>query len=448
VAWTVIRIVPGWLPPGATGSLLEIGLPLRAISVAIGLAMAGAIAASVVPGWAAARGAGWLRARSGPAGAGRSTTRTRDVLAAVQVAQAVVLIATAVVFARSMASIRALSPGYEPDRTAVVSLTMPRATFDSTRLVEVQRRALATLATQPGVQAVSWVTPLPLLGWVPRDVRIAGDGTTTAARELRAGAAFFEAAGTRIIRGAAYRDGETGTAVVTETLARALREDGDVVGRTLDLGRDITVRITGVAEAGTWGGITPAPMLFRSLQPGEARGAALLLRLERPGPDATAGLLAALQTVDADLPATAMGSMDDLLDRAHLLSRGLGALAGLFAVLALAVGALGLHANLAHRIAVRTREIGIRLALGASPGRIVGEFTRAGFRVVAAGLAAGLLLAVAATRLLSALVFGVHPLDPWVLGASTLTLTVVAAAATLLPARLAARIDPALTLSE
>ena len=443
VARLLLWGVPRWLPL-QPGTRLDIELPTGAILVATGLSITAALLASAVPVRAALRDTSLLRSRSG---APVRTGRSRDALAAMQVAQAVVLIALAAGFARSMTLLRALPSGYAPDGTAVFQLTAPTTLFDTTRVREIQERTLAAVGERPEIRSASLITPVPIIGWTPREVRIGPASAAIPASELRTSANFFAAAGVRIVRGEAFRDGDRDVVVVTETLARSLHPDGDVVGRTIEAGEGVVLRIAGVTEVGTWGGSEPAAMMFRALRPGESRSVAVLVRHDVDWRGGSADLAATVRSVDPELTVTVLGSLHDLHDRAHLLTRGIGALAALFATLALLVSAIGLHANLAHRVATRTREIGIRIALGASHAGAVGEFTRSGMRVALVGLVAGLLIAAAATRLIQAMIFGVRPLDPVVLGSTAGILGIVALAATLLPARRIAAIDPARTVT-
>jgi hypothetical protein len=234
--------------------------------------------------------------------------------------------------------------------------------------------------------------------------------------------------------------------VITNALAHALWPAGNALGRELTVADGSRLRVIGITEDGTYGGVTVVPQLFTPMRR-YARTFTVAVRADVPAAAFVPVFRALLRAIDADLPAEAHGSLDTLLDRSHLFGRGLAALATVFAGLALLICAFGIHAHVSHHVSSRHRELGVRLAIGASPARLAAEVFGSGLRVAAISLALGTLLATATARMVSAFLYGVRPTEPLVHLAVTAAIGMITLASVLLPARRAARTTVAAAIS-
>jgi len=245
------------------------------------------------------------------------------------------------------------------------------------------------------------------------------------------------------------RDGADGprTSVINELMARRYFPDGSPVGQTIvnPHGKSVVVGVVGdVRNQGL--DSEPKKQVYLPLRQSPTAGMAVVARTERD-PMAFAGAIrSAVWSVDAEQPIYELSTMDQILARAVFLPRLSAMLLALFAGAALLLAGLGIYGVLSYAVSQRTREIGLRMALGARPSDVVGLVVGQGSRLVAAGLAFGLPLAFGLTRLLSSLLFQVGAADPLTYIALVLGLGGIALLACYLPARQASRVDPMVSL--
>jgi predicted permease len=374
-----------------------------------------------------------------------------------------VLVAGAAALASTLARLQASPLGFDPGGVAGAELAPPGLT---TLPVAERRafylRALERLATLPGLEAAGLATRLPLTGsGASAGLRVEGrtfapgaqpdavwravsiDYHRTLRIPLRAGRLFDD------------RDGAEGppVAVVNETLARTAFPGLDAVGRRIGTGLDgdgAPVTIVGVvADVPQEALGTPArPELHRPLaQPSSASldSLQLVFRAET-GRDPLAlapSVRAALRELASDAPLGSIAALDELGKRSLARERLAGGALAAAALVARALASVGLFGLLAGLVAERSPELGVRLALGATPGGLVRLVLASGLRLVAVGLAAGVVATAALSRTAAGLLHGAQPADPPLLAAVAAVLLAVGAAAGAIPARRAARLDPA-----
>jgi predicted permease len=263
---------------------------------------------------------------------------------------------------------------------------------------------------------------------------------------------FFAAIGTPLLVGRDFTAGDSAgaprVAVVNEAFGRRYWPGASAIGRQFgmdDAGGPL-VTVVGVARDAKYRDLAEPlqPFLYLPITQSYEGSATIVVRADAGDPLALVPQVRrAVAALDPQLPVSDVRTMDALLKgRALLLPRFAATLAGAFGLLALALAIVGLAGVVAYTVGLRTREIGIRLALGATPGTVVGESLRDGASLAGIGIAAGLVLAVAFARLLRSLLYRVGPADPLTFGAIALALAVTAALASWLPARRAARVDP------
>jgi putative ABC transport system permease protein len=261
---------------------------------------------------------------------------------------------------------------------------------------------------------------------------------------------YFAALGIPLLEGRLLSASDTAGAppvvVVSRSWARHYFPDGDAVGQQLYSGGCLScprTTIVGVVGDVKYQGLgETADAVYDPVTEGWPLGLNLFVRTDGPPGGAIAGVRAAVRSLDPDVPLDDAAPMEQRLYASTADPRLLTELMGAFAAVALALAAVGVFGTLSYTVSARRREIGVRMALGARRGRVVGMITALGVRHVATGAAAGLVVALAGTRALAATLYDVSATDPSTLAAATAVLLAVAAAASWLAARRAARIDP------
>jgi predicted permease len=250
----------------------------------------------------------------------------------------------------------------------------------------------------------------------------------------------------------ADRDGALPVAIVDETAARALFPGESALGRRISVGdpdRASEFEIVGVVGAARNVSIREAtrPTVYLSIfQGGRPWMPTLLVRTQPGAKPPVDAVLKEFQALDKDLPVFNVKTLDRQVSAAMARERLVATLSAFFAALAALLVAIGLYGVMAHAVASRTREIGVRMALGARPARVVGLVVRESVVPVAVGLALGLCLTRAATAWAGSLLFGLTPFDPAALTLAVVSLLAVAAAASYFPTRRACRVDPTIAL--
>ncbi|MEQ8329338.1 MAG: ABC transporter permease [Longimicrobiales bacterium] len=384
-------------------------------------------------------------------------------LLVVQSALATVLLAAAVLLVQSVINLRGVPLGFDPEGVTAVEVAPP-ADFmrERARLREFQEGVVVRAAALPGVSAAGMTSVLPLDG-PPPDTPVNPRGAevevavAARAERLAVDAGFFETLGVRLEAGRLFGSTDRGddptAVVVNRTLADRLWPGQDPVGRAIAIDPhawETFVPVVGVvSDVRADGLVGPArPMVFVSLYEQPERRTALVVRSE----GAAAALAPGLRRVVADAdPAVAAGSVRSLArvvrDAYGTAWVTMGLLAAL-AALATALAAVGIHTSLANHVVRHRRDIGVRLALGADRGRVVGGVMASGLGATLLGVAAGCLAAAAATRMLRSLLFGVDALEPTAYLLPAAGVVLAAGLAALRPALQAGRTAPAEALRE
>jgi predicted permease len=382
----------------------------------------------------------------------RSGLRLRGALVASQIALCLVLLAGAGLFLRSLQQALRVDLGFRPSGVAVATFHLGLQRYDSVRAQVFYDRLAERLRALPGVEAVGWATSLPFGSDNEIFVRPAGvtfaDGTVPTAVVTYVSADFFRTIGIPIVRGRALderdRAGAPGAAVISEAMAARLWPGHDPIGRRFNgnitvvgVAQDIRFRdLTGRPEPYLYGSL-PQIMSTLGLEP-----VSLAVRASGDLGRVHAAIGREVRALDERVPIIEPRSLDDLVAAVLLLQRVGATLLSLFGVLTLVLAAVGVYGVLASVVGRRTREIGIRVALGARPAEVVAMVLRQSFVVVAGGVVAGLVLALAAAKGIASLLFDVGPTDPLTFATATAALVTVGLAASYVPARRATRINP------
>ncbi len=403
------------------------------------------------------RGLGGGRGESGS----RRHRWLRNGLVVAEIALALVLVLGAGLLFRSFVELRGVDPGLDLENVLTARVTLPRSTYDSPETrTAFFAEAGERLAALPGVESASAIQWLPLSGRRSAttffvedrpqpepgaepvtDVRVATPGYfETVAMPLLAG---------RTIDGRDHVDAPP-VAVVNETLARRFWPGENAVGKRLSYswGDWVSVEVVGVVGDVHFRGVdTPVdPALFRPHAQDPNGQMNLVIRSAMEPASLIPAVTLAIRGLDANLPVANFKTLADYHSGILATPRLNMLLTAAFSLLALALAAVGVYGLMSYAVTQRTREIGIRMALGAERGRILALVVRHGLALAAAGVALGLAGAFALTRLLESLLFGVSATDLLTFTAVPLVLVATALAACLLPARRASRVDPTVTL--
>ncbi len=396
--------------------------------------------------------------KSDSAGGGQPThVRWRNVLVVSQITLSLLLLVGAGLFLRSFQKVQAADPGFGREPTAILTFMVPdlRFTEDEGRLYT--KRLLDRFRALPGVEALGVINNLHLTTISTQSIDFnvdghepPGDHGAFVADRAEADAGFFDAAGIRILRGRPFADTDLPdtrhVAIISDAMARRFWPDGDAVGRlvrTRDQNDD-DLLVVGVASDAKVRTIGEAPrnMVYRAYSQRYSRNLTVVARTASDPERLALALLAAGREVDPDLWVWETKTMDRHLAIVRLPAQLSAFLLSVFGVLALTLATIGLYGVVSYSAAQRTREVGIRMALGADQTTVVRLLTFGGLRLVAVGSAIGLAAALVVARLLEGLLFGVDALDPLTFVAAPIVLATSAGLAAYLPARRASRVNP------
>jgi predicted permease len=448
----------------ATGPALdEISLDWRVVVFAVALGGVTILLYGVAPAFAASQSA-LPRALAHTHRSTRASRRLRGGLVCVQLALAMTLLASAGVLLRSLQNLRHADLGMQPEGVVTFVMNPMRLDYDAERQFGLVRDTIAQLRSAPGIESVAFASPSPFwTGRVPASLKtelteqapehaisrtvVTADYFSTLGIPLRAGRVFAETEFERTRR-------KESVGILSESLARHLFGGTSAVGRRIHISQaargwelDRSLDVIGVV-GDTRGPNLREPSGFVVYEPAGASMsvAAFFVRSRLPAAETVSRARTTVRRIEPNLPVTGAGSLRDEIDRVLPRERMLALLISGVALLATILGVAGVHAVIAHTVAERAREFGIRLALGASRTAVSAGVLRSVAGLALAGLAAGVVIFAAASRLLASHVYGVSPMDPVTVTAVGVLLVVAALVGAWLPARRATRVDPATAL--
>jgi predicted permease len=430
---------------------LEVSLDWRVLGFGLALSLLSGMLASLAPALQASHTEPMATLKEEPTG-GPRRIRMRNALVLGQTAVTLILLVCGGLFARSLQRAAQVDPGFDIKNLQVIGLDLSLAGMKETEGLLFADELLRRARALPGVRSASLAWDLPLdgdgggLGGVqgPDSQELSADWNVVTP-------GYFASMGIPLLRGRDFteQDGPAGVAVaiVNETLANRLWPGSDAVGRKLvnpEPGEAPRVlEVVGVARDQKYRSLGDAPrnFVFVPLRQNYLAQMTLALRTE-PGAPVVPEVRALLRSMNPYLPILQAQSMEEFAGFSLLPQRLAGWVAGCLGLLGMLLAGTGLYGVTAFSTLQRTREIGIRMALGAEGRDVLRAVLWQGMRLAMAGMVVGLAAALAATRLLGNLLFGVSPQDPLVLGMMTAALAAVALLACYLPARRAAKVDP------
>jgi predicted permease len=384
----------------------------------------------------------------------------RNLLVVAQVALSLMLLVGAGLFVKSMFNAQELDPGFEAKRIMLANVNVELHGYDEARGRDFYKRVVERIAALPGVEAASLGNWLPLgpdnngsivnvEGYMPRyaNERISVGYSVV-------GHDYFQTMKTPIAQGRGFTEHEDEKAprvvVVNETMARRFWPNQNPIGRRLRLGDAAGpfYEVVGVARDGKYYllGEGPTDFMFLPLRQNYVGEITLIARTSVQPESLAAAIRQEVAGLDIELPVYGVKTMPEYLDRLLSMPKSVAGLVGVFGLIALLMAAVGLYGVVSYAVARRTREIGIRMALGAQSTAVFRLVVRHGMRLALTGVAIGLIAALGLTRLLKSLLYGVSATDASTFALTALSLSVVALLAALVPARRAAKVDPMIAL--
>ncbi len=437
------------------------------LAFALALSLATGLIFGLLPAWRGSRPdlASCLK-EGGRGHAGAADSRLRGALVLAEVAVAMVLLVGAGVLLKSLSRMLDVDPGFVAEGALTARLDLPDAKYpEEPEQAAFYDRLYERLAGLPGVEGVGGVIPMPLTGrgfiltfWIEgTPIPEPNAAPTSHIRVVNDG--YFEAMGIPRLRGRAFTRGDDFEAaqvvVINERTAARYFPGGDPIGRRITFDDPEDEDLTWMTIVGIVGdvhhdelAVEPDAEIYWSSAQRPMSATTVILRTT-----ADPGLLAGplreeLARIDSDLPLFDVRTLEAIVDESVAQPRFNGLLLGLFAAVALLLATIGVYGVISYSVTRRLREIGVRLALGAGRGQILGQVLRRGLGLMAAGIGIGLVVALFAARVLATMVYDVSPTDPATLAAVALLLIAVGATACLLPALRATRVDPVIVLRE
>jgi len=382
----------------------------------------------------------------------------RDLLLPLQVALCCTLVISSLVAVFGLMRSFRTPLGFVPDGAAVAGYDVGLAGYDQTRGREFEQRVLQEVARLPGVESAAYSSSVPLS--IDQSTTVAYPEDTTDFRPKNAysvtyyqvSPGYFHTARTRLLAGREFtpQDGPHAprVAIVNQEFARRVVGTADAVGRRFRGGAENLVEIVGVVEDGKCQTLTETPCLalFRPMLQDYSSTVVVAARSARPESELAADMRQTIARLDPHLAVYGLGGLRQMLGLVYLPMRAAVITLGAFGLLALMLSITGIYGLSAYTVSRRSREIGIRMAIGARPAQVLRFVFGRIAALVSAGAAAGLALGIAAAGVLAAIVYQATSRDPLVIGGAALAIALVAIVAAFGPARRALRVDPVQSL--
>ena len=396
---------------------------------------------------------------SGRHGGGRRLHRVLGTLVVAEVAFSLVLLAGAGLLMRSLVKLQRTDLGFRAEGVLTAAVQLPSTRYDLPRSTMFFRESLSRIAALPGVQHAAGSSCLPVpfacigTSFWRVDLAKPADGQLSSAQVRPVTPGFFSTLGIRQVAGRDFSDSDTvdapPVAIVSEELVRLQFADGSPLGRRLRVnvdhanGRDdvewTVVGVVGNIRSSLDGPVRQTIFIPRSQRPGQ--GMTFFVRSGQDSRSLANSVSGVVRAMEPEAPVS-VNTLEETIGRTIARPRAISTLLGVFALVALALAAVGVYGVMAYSVRERTQEIGVRMALGATAGAVFRLVLGRALRLVLIGVAVGLAAAAALTRLLERLLFEVEPLDPWTFAATTVILIAVATVASYVPARRSMKLAP------
>jgi predicted permease len=452
------RILLNFAPPLPLEISLDASVDYRVLMFTVGVSLATGILFSILPAFRSTKLdlSGMLKAGYAGLGQGRPRMLGRDALVIGQIAMSLLLLIMAGLFIRSLARAQQISLGFDPENRLLASADTFLAGYSDQQSTAFDARLLEEARSMPGVIDVSSTAFAPLSGGYLGDGHVYIEGETPVPEYQRpkafydkVGAGFFRTMGTPLLAGRDFTPMDVNNtapvAIVNQMFANSFWPGQNPLGKRLQLNSSDSswIEVVGLVPNGKYQSLGESPQRHLYLA---GHSSSLVIHTASDPHQYTQAIRAAVQRLDSNLTVADVQTMNEHLGFAFYPARMSASLLGLFSVLGLSLAMLGLYGLLEFLIRRRTREVGIRMALGAQKKDVMFPVVRQGGLLVAIGVALGLAIAYAATSLVAGMLYGVSGRDPFTFAAVSLVLSSVALLAIYMPARHAASVDPTVSL--
>jgi predicted permease len=469
----ILRFVPSNLP-----RLNEVRIDWVVLAFALLISILTGLVFGLAPALYSAKGALTSAIREGGRGSGYSTKtgRLRDVLIVSELAFAVILMVGAGLLLRTLWNLLQEDPGFNPTQVVTANIQLPNPNdpktdpyLDIPRRATFDRELLRRIKAIPGVELAAITSAIPTTNSNPNAVgglavegfaiedRPVESSLDLSAEKIRISPDYFQVLQATLLRGRSFtefdEDGKPLVAIIDESTAHKYWPTRDPLGRRVRFGKDSTkpwTTIVGIIKDIKNDGldIDGVPHIYVSTYQDSSKRLSVVLRTSLPAPLLEPQIRHEIQSIDYDLPVFGVSSMNDVLDRSLASRRFSADLVGGFAGLAVLLASIGIYGLLSYMVGQRSREIAIRMALGARRNDILRMFLRRGVALAGLGIIAGLVFSASTASMMASLLYGVRPHDPAVFLILPLLLLGVAALASYLPARRATKVNPMIALRE
>jgi predicted permease len=469
----ILRFVPSNVP-----RLSEVRIDWVVLAFALLISILTGLLFGLAPAFRSAKGALSSAIREGGRGSGYSTKtgRLRDVLIVSELAFAVILMVGAGLLLRTLRDLLQENPGFNPTQVVTANMQLPNPNetemdpyLDIPRRATFDRELLRRMKAIPGVELAAITSALPTtninpnaVGGVANEGLVIEDRPVESLQDLRAeririSPDYFKVLQSTLLRGRSFteddEDGKPLVAIIDESTAHKFWPTQDPLGRRMRFRQDPTkpwTTVVGIVKDIKSDGldIDGVPHIYVPTYQDSSKNLGLVLRTSLPAALLEPKIRREIQSIDPDVPVFNVSSMNDVLDRSLASHRFSADLVGAFAGLAVLLASIGIYGLLAYMVGQRSREIGIRMALGAQRDDILRVFLRKGVALVGVGIVAGLVVSASTASMMASLLYGVRPHDPAVFLIVPLLLFAVAVLASYLPARRATKVDPMIALRE
>ena len=449
-----VQVLSAWRAPVGFPVTLDITLDATVLAFGAAISMAAAVVFGLAPARQAARTDpnAVLKGTPSPSSFHRRRWSFQDLLVGLQVTLCCVLVAACLLSLVGLRRALTLPLGFDPAGVSIAGIDLALSGYDGPRVEAFQRRALEAAQNLPGVESAAFANTIPL-NIDQSNSRIWPEalpgGPPPEAVEVspyQVSPTYFRTMGTRLLAGREFdsRDiaGGSRVAIVNGAFARAILRTTDPVGRRFRHGRDgAAVEVVGLVEDGKYQSLSelPRPAVFWPILQVPNATTMLVVRSALPEQQIVQELQAVVAQIDPELPVHGAGSLTDMLRFVLLPSRAAAIALGVFGFLAMTLAAVGIHGVVAYAVSRRQRELGIRIAIGATRGTVLRLVLGRLAWLIGIGSALGLALVMAGANLLQSIVHQASPRDPQLIGAVVLAIVLLAIAACWSPARRAVK---------